>query len=106
MQGGEKVEGTTTTFSRGNKRRKGPKDTPSENMPPDHRQRRAEGDEPSMAQLADPLMGALVNEGSLTKHHQVLISVAVENEIGKITEGVILEFRNSFVRWGPLWCGR
>ena len=40
----------------------------------------------------------------LTKQHQVLISEAVENEIDKIAEGVIPEFRFSFVKWGvPLW---
>ena len=57
-----------------------------------------------MAQLADPLMGVVVDEGSstkqLTKQHQVLSSEAVENEIDKITEGVISEFRDSFVMWG------
>ena len=95
---------TSTPSSRGNKRRKGPKDTPPDYMPPDRRQRRADGDEPSMAQLADPLMGAVVDEGGptkqLTKQHQVLISEAVKNEIDKITEGTIPEFRNSFVKWG------
>ena len=37
----------------------------------------------------------------LTKQHQVLI-VPVENEIDKITEGSIPEFRDSFVRWGAV----
>ena len=70
-------------------------------MPPDRRQRRADGDETSMAELADPLMGAVVDEGGptkqLTKQHQVLISESVENENDKITEGAIPEFRDSFV---------
>ena len=48
-----------------------------------------------MAQLADPLIGAVVDEG-------LLISEAVENEIDKITEGVIPEFRDSFVQWGAV----
>ena len=39
----------TATPSRGNKRRKGPKDTPPDHMPPDRRQRRADGDEPSIS---------------------------------------------------------
>ena len=63
-----------------------------------------------MVQLADPLMVTVVDDGSLTKQltkqHQVLISEAVENEIDKIAEGVISEFRDSFVRWGSLWCAR
>ena len=63
-------------------------------MTPDRRQRRADGDEPSMAQLANPLMEAVVDEvgatKQLTKQPQVLISEAVENEIDKITEGVII----------------
>ena len=35
----------------------------------------------------------------LSKQHQLLISEAVENEIEKITEGIIPEFRDSFVKW-------
>ena len=92
-----RTEGLATPSSRGNKRRKGPKDTPPDHMPPDRRQRRADGDEPSMAQLADPLMGAVVDEEGPTK---VLISEAVEDEIDKIAEGAIPEFRDSFVKWG------
>ena len=61
-----------------------------------------------MVQLSDPLMGAAVDEESprkqLTKQHQVLISESVENEIDKITEGIITEFHDSFVRGGALWC--
>ena len=57
-----------------------------------------------MAQLADPLMGAVVDKEGPTKQlarqDQVLISEAMENEIDKITEGVIPEFRESFVKWG------
>ena len=49
-------------------------------------------------------MGALVDEGShtkqLTTQRQVLISETVENEIDKVTEGVIPEFFDSFVKWG------
>ena len=50
-----------------------------------------------MAELADPLMGAMVDEESPTKQfskqHQVWISESEENEIDKITKGVIPEFR-------------
>ena len=109
-QRGSKAEDRTarmaTPFSRSNKRRKGPKYTPPEHMSPDRWQRRADGDESSMAQLADPLMGAVMDEGGptkqLTKQQQVLISEAVDNEINKITEGVIPEFRDSFVKWGAV----
>ena len=63
-----------------------------------------------MAQLANPVMGAVVDDGSSTKQrtkqHQVLISEAVENEIEKITEGVIPEFSDSFVRGGGRCGGR
>ena len=61
----ERTEETTTPPSQGNKRRKGSKNTPLENMPRELRQRRAGRDEPSMAQLVDPLMGDVVDERSL-----------------------------------------
>ena len=48
----------------------------------------------------------MVDEGiprkQLTKQHQVLINVAVENEIVKITEVVLPEFHDSFVTWGAV----
>ena len=57
----ERTEGMATPSSRGHKRRKGPKNTPPEHMPPDCLQRRADGDEPSMVQLADPRIRAVVD---------------------------------------------
>ena len=47
VKGGE--EEISTPSSRGNKRRKGSKDTLPDNMPPDHRPRRAEEAETSVA---------------------------------------------------------
>ena len=51
-------------------------------------------------------MKAVMDDGDPTKHltkqHPVIISDPVENEIDKITEGEIPEFRDSFVRWGAV----
>ena len=67
-------------------------------MPRDCWPRSAGEAEPSVVQLMDPLMGAVVVNGNpteqLTKQHQVLISENVKKEIDKI----IPEFRDSFMR--------